>query len=365
MTSVEFQVKKKQLPEYRIVERTLPATGDGEIRLKIEQFSFTANNVTYGVAGDLLRYWQFFPATDNADDVWGIIPVWAFADVVESNHSEVPVGDRLYGYFPPATDLVIQPGDITKSSLTDKSAHRQALPPLYNRYRRVLADAAYSKDQDVARALLGPLHITSFCLWDHLKQSGCFEAEQVVVVSASSKTALGLAYGLSKDKAGATVVGLTGTQNEAFVRGVNLYDEVVTYDKLTESLAQKPTVVVDMAGNAAVKAELATHLGEQLRHYIGVGITHWEDLGDRSATGKLQFSHENFFAPSYILERIKAIGPAEFDTMSTQFAAGAAAATFQWMSVDTRSGLSGLAEVYAAICAGDLSPATGVMVAMP
>ena len=78
--------------------RVLPApdTGvpaDGEVLLEMERFALTANNITYGVYGDRLGYWQFFPAEEN----WGRIPVWGFATVRRSAVETIPVGTRLFG----------------------------------------------------------------------------------------------------------------------------------------------------------------------------------------------------------------------------------------------------------------------------
>ena len=33
----------------------------GQIRLTVERFALTTNNITYAVAGDMLDYWGFFP----------------------------------------------------------------------------------------------------------------------------------------------------------------------------------------------------------------------------------------------------------------------------------------------------------------
>ncbi len=63
----------------------------GEVLLEVERFSFTANNITYGVVGDQLGYWRFFPAQDE----WGRIPVWGFARVLRSNSDGVAEGLRL------------------------------------------------------------------------------------------------------------------------------------------------------------------------------------------------------------------------------------------------------------------------------
>ena len=50
----QFQTLKSDLTKSRIIKEDIPIISDGEILLKIESFAFTANNVTYGVAGHRL-----------------------------------------------------------------------------------------------------------------------------------------------------------------------------------------------------------------------------------------------------------------------------------------------------------------------
>lgn len=360
----EFQARRRDLTSHRIFESEPVALQPGEIRLAIDKFAFTANNLTYGAAGDLLGYWQFFTPADNAGDEWGILPVWGFADVVESTVEDVPVGERLYGYFPPATSVVMQPAKISSSSLIDGTEQRQKLPSLYNRYRRVLAQRDYTRDFDDATILLAPLHLTSFCIGDQLSSNNFYGAKQVLISSASSKTSLGLAFALSEDPDSPLIVGLTSERNIKFVESVGLYDHVLAYDAIPETLATDATVVVDMAGNPTVTAALDAHLGESLNHYISVGLTHWDEL-DRSSTfgaTPALASHEGFFAPTYILELLAEWGPGEFESRTVSFLMQAAQATFGWMTVDRREGLEGLASVYAAVSDGSVPPSTGVVI---
>ena len=98
----QLQTLKTDLNQTRIVSRNSDEINEDEILLKIERFSFTANNVTYGVAGDTIGYWQFFPAIDDPDNSWGCIPVWGFAEVVISNKEAIEQGERIFGYIPPA-----------------------------------------------------------------------------------------------------------------------------------------------------------------------------------------------------------------------------------------------------------------------
>mgnify|MGYP000026347416 CR=1 FL=1 len=79
----QLQTHKKDLNKARVISKQIDNDiGPDEVLLRIEKFSFTANNVTYGVAGDTIGYWKFFPAIENSDNSWGCIPVWGFAEVI-------------------------------------------------------------------------------------------------------------------------------------------------------------------------------------------------------------------------------------------------------------------------------------------
>ena len=57
----QLQTLKTNLNQTRIVSRNSDEINEDEILLKSrEDFHFTSNNVTYGVAGDTIGYWQFF-----------------------------------------------------------------------------------------------------------------------------------------------------------------------------------------------------------------------------------------------------------------------------------------------------------------
>ena len=367
--TTELQVNRKALHDYRVVSKPEAPLADGEVRLRVEHFAFTANNITYGAAGDRLGYWQFFPARGETgdDEGWGVIPVWGFAEVSESRCAEVPVGDRIYGYLPPASSVVMQPVNVKSGSFTDGVAHRQALPPLYNRYQRVLADPGYTKEGDVARMLLSPLHLTSYCIWDHGKQQGWFSAEQVLIISASSKTSLGVAVALARDPDSPTVVGLPSEANAEFVRDTALYADVVAYPDIAEKISQRPTLIIDMAGNPALRRALQARLGEEIKHYIGVGLTHWEEeaRGSREPADSDLVpiaSQEMFFAPTYILERMKTLEPGQFERDSSDFLAASVAATFSWMQVEGLRGVESLGDLYPRFVDGTVPPSVGYVV---
>lgn len=365
----EFQTNKEDITQHRLQETSVNTIGDNEVLVKVDRFAFTANNITYAVMGNQLKYWQFFPPhgdnhSDNSDEAqkWGLIPVWGFADVIESNSNELPIGERLFGYFPPANELVIKPTRVTPASLIDDSAHRAELPPSYNMYQRVNHEAGYDRANDNQRMLLFVLHLTAFCLHDLLKSNDWFGAEQVVIISASSKTSTGLAYGLADDKNAPQVIGLTSERNIDFVKSIDAYDSVLSYAMLEQIDASKPTVIVDMSANTDVLSRLHTHLGDNMRHTCNVGLTHWDE--PRHVEGIIQARSHQFFAPSYIQQRMKDWGSDEFNKRSISYVTNSSAKTNAWLKVKQLDGINGLSEVYEDVCDGKIDPDEGLVVVM-
>ena len=352
----QFQVRMDNIAQTRIVETSAEALNDGDIRVRIDRFAFTANNITYGVVGERIGYWKFFPAEGG----WGVIPVWGFGDVIESKADGVEEGERFYGYFPTGPVLTMTPDKVKPNRLIDGAAHRAELPPVYNAYARVKAEPGYDGSMDDERMLLFPLYATSFCLYDFFVDNEWFGAEQVVIVSASSKTSIGLGYALAGDDTAPAQVGLTSARNREFVEGLGIYDSVETYDLISNIDASKPTLIVDMSGNGAVLAELHRHLGDNMKYTSNVGVTHWED--NAMQEGFIRERSAMFFAPGHIQKRTKEWGPGVFEGKAFQFWHDASVKSRDWLKLKTIEGLDGLGGVYDDVRNGQLSPAEGLIV---
>ncbi|CAN7526754.1 DUF2855 family protein [Variovorax paradoxus] len=132
-TTTSFLVRKGELATTRLHTATDQPLADGQVRVRIDSFALTSNNITYAAFGDAMSYWQFFP---SAEEGWGSIPVWGFASVVQSLHPGVAVGERLYGYWPMSSGAVLSPDRLSPARLTDAAAHRAELPAVYNQYFR-------------------------------------------------------------------------------------------------------------------------------------------------------------------------------------------------------------------------------------
>lgn len=297
-TITELHVNRKDLNDTQIVERPLPALEEGEALLEVERFGITANNVTYGIVGEQIGYWQFFPTADAP--ATGIIPVWGFGKVIASKSDDLTEGEELYGYFPMGTHMVIRP-KRKGPNVFDTSAHRAQLPPAYNAYRLTSEEPEAVRTMKDSRAVLFPLFATSYIIGDWLEDNDYFGAEQVVVTSASSKTSFGTGLVLGRMNAGKHRVGLTSPGKTGFVESLGAYDQVLSYDDITAIDASKPTALIDMSGNAKVITAVHNHLGDNVKTSAIVGATHWDQ--PRQSEPLPGARPTMFFAPGQIQKR--------------------------------------------------------------
>lgn len=353
---MDLEVRRTELRATRIVDAPPPAPAEGQVLLHIDHAALTANNITYGAFGDVMGYWNFFPTEDG----WGRIPVWGFADVEASTVEGLRDGDRVYGYFPMSTHLLVEPTRVTPTGFVDGAAHRRPLPPVYNQYNLV---SRAPVDDDHRHAVLRPLFTTSFLIDDWLATQDCFGATSVIVASASSKTAIALAESLAA-RGGIEVIGLTSARNRDFVAGLGFYDRTVVYGEVAATLDPAvPSVLVDMGGDPAVRSEVHEHFAGTLRHSCSVGATHWEDVsfGGPPVPGP---QPTLFFAPDQVQKRVADWGGAGFDERVgaawDRFAASARA----WLSIVEHRGPDAVTAAYVEVLEGRVAPSEAYVISL-
>jgi hypothetical protein len=317
MQSYDFLVKRDDLTTCSVEPASEPTIAPGEALLRVERFGLTANNITYGVAGDLIGYWRFFPAAGE----WGRIPVWGIGTVSASTVQGVAEGSRYFGYFPMSGHLVVAPRKAGPGGFADGIIHRRELPPVYNQYSLMTEALGFPAAQDNHQVIYRPLFTTSFVLADYFADNGSFGAGQVVLASASSKTAFGTAF-MMRDRPH-RAIGLTSEANRGFVQRLGLYDQVVTYGEVAALDASQRTAYIDMSGNRGVLAAVHRHFGDNLVNSCSVGITHREARTGQDPATLPGARPTLFFAPDQVRKRIEEWGPARF-----QQSLGAAWAAF-------------------------------------
>ncbi|QFT78113.1 DUF2855 family protein [Erythrobacter sp. THAF29] len=360
MTIQQVHVRKDELDHADLVQVEPGELADGAVRLKIESFSVTANNITYAVVGDGFGYWNFFPAPEG----FGIVPMWGHAKVVESKHDEIEVGERVYGYLPMATHLDVRPGNVSPSSFMDSTDYRQPMSPVYNTYRRLASDPEHDPSREAERMVFGPLFTTGFLIEYFLRNEDWFGAEQVVLTSASSKTAMGLAAVAKQNSPSIKRVGLTSESNVEFVEGTGLYDKVYSYESVG-LLSINPSVVVDFAGNAGLLAKVHEHFGDVLKYSCLVGATHIEERGegglaaDRGLPGP---KPTLFFAPDHAVAFFKEHGQEEGGKLHAVAWREFLKSVEGTVEIVRKQGLEAAREVYLEMIGGNVDPSKGIVI---
>jgi hypothetical protein len=349
------------------------ALADGQVRLRIEHTALTANNITYAAFGEAMKYWQFFPAAEGDAADWGCLPVWGYATVSESRCEGVAVGRRVWGYYPLGTHLVVQPARVRASGFIDGAPHRAELALAYQQYGFTDAEPGWKPELEGLTAVLRPLFFTGFLIDDFLADSAFFGARQLLLSSASSKTAYGTAFCLSQRRGQAgmpRVVGLTSAGNQAFTQGLGCYDEVRLYDSVANLDPSVPTVYVDFAGNAALRRAVHERFGEALMFSSSIGGTHWEALGSGS---KLPGPRPTlFFAPAQIKKRSapppEGWGPdglaQRLGSSWVAFVQATQRANDPWVRIERHEGAAAAQAAYLSLLNGQSDARAGLMLAL-
>jgi hypothetical protein len=337
VTPVGFQVRRDDLATTRVVPSDLRAPVAGEVLVEIERFGFSANNVTYGLLGSQLRYWDLFPAQDG----WGRIPVWGYLRVVASEAPGIEVGRRGYGLCPMSTHVLLRPDRVRPGGFVDQSGSRSQLSAIYNAYSWLDMDPAHQSELEDQLLVLRPVFWLSFLVDDYLVEQDLLRPGGVLLTSASSRAAIGIAHLLSQR--GVHTVGLTSPGHRAFVEGLKVYNEVHSYEE-HESRGPASTVLVDVAGNPALRDRIGRRYGEALTHTVIAGFTHRDASnvdGPRTADRTVSLT-----VPMRLVERARQIGWPQLNRGYAAQLARFTAFAHDWLRVDHGRGADRVEEVY-------------------
>ncbi|MEM7097601.1 MAG: DUF2855 family protein [Pseudomonadota bacterium] len=324
-----------------ITPRTLT---DGEIRVEVEEFGLSSNNISYAATGDMLGYWAHF----STEDTWGVVPVWGFARVTESKCAQIAPGERIFGYLPMASQHIFKPSDVSALCFSDASPARAQLHPWYTRLYRCEHDPAFDSAQMAIQQSLWALFMTGWMMAQELKSS----VDGVLLSSASSKTAISLAWALKQDDI--YTVGFTSAGNKAFVESLDIYSQVLTYDNVQVPESISRAAYVDFAGNAQVTSDMHVVLDHRLVDSILIGGTHRapsaEPLPMPGPAPRF------FFIPDVAEAAANKIGfenyHDDFAKHFSDFVTWAAA----WIEVDYAGGADAVEAGYAACSNGSVAP---------
>jgi len=372
--ALDFQIRKSDLSQTRLVPQPEAGLQDGQVLLQIESFALTSNNITYAAFGDAMNYWGFYPVAPQAGEAtsaWGRIPVWGFATASASRVEGIAVGDKFYGYYPMASSVVLTPARVGPSGFVEAAPHRAALAAVYNQYVRCDTDPFYTGDTEPLQSLLRPLFITSWLIDDFLADNAFFgttasgQRPVMLLSSASSKTAYGTAFQLAQ-RAGLDVVGLTSPGNVAFCDSLGCYSRVLTYNQLDQLADDTPMVYVDFAGNADLRRAVHTRF-TALAYSSSIGGTHVNELGG-NAKDLPGPRATLFFAPAQIKKRAAEWGGEGLGQRLVaawkSFSARVSDPGSPWLVVEQHRGPEAVQAAYTQVLGGQGDPRVGHVLSM-
>ncbi|WP_344029106.1 DUF2855 family protein [Pseudonocardia kongjuensis] len=350
--------RERPLSAARVVSEELPEPGPGQVRLDVEAFGLSSNNVSYALLGDTLGHWRPFPAAAG----WGRVPAWGLARVTGGDPALVPAGARLVGYLPMATRFLLT-GAPAPAGIEVTAPERDGMLPMYRRMRRIDTDPAWDERHAGVELQLLPLApLAALLSRDLLEQ----EPSQVVVSSASSKT--GLVLGRLLRAGNVRTVGLTGAARTAEVTRTGAFDEVLAYDRTTSVRGTGGTVYVDISGDPAITRAVHEHLGPALIRSVAVGGSHLPGTGTGAGPGGSAGppgpAPVRFSVGRRETELLAELGGATLDRLLAEARATLVGWAATWMSLRTTDGLDAARADWRRVAHGG-PPGLGAVVVRP
>lgn len=253
---------------------------EGQVMVKIHKLALTSNSVSYVTAGKtgVMPFLDLYPAPDGLAHIL----CWGYGDVVYSKHRDVKQGERLYGFFPTASHAILTVGKTKPTGFTDIRPGREVVAPFYSEFAFARKLPGYAPEFEETVMLFQPLFGTSFLLQSYCEDHEFFNADRIVISSASAKTSMGFGHLLKKNHGDhIRTIGLTSSRNKDFVDNLGCFDHILTYDELDKLESGGRALFFDVAGNRDIMMQVHRHLGEAIVYSGKVGQTHW-DTGDES-----------------------------------------------------------------------------------
>jgi len=204
--------------------------------------------------------------------------------------------------------------------------------------------------------------MTAFVAANFFAEERFFGASQIIISSASAKTALALAYLLRTYHSDVRVIGLTSAKNLPFVQSTGQYHSIVTYDQLSSLSRSDASIFFDIAGNADVRLKLHQHFGDMLKHSARVGLAHWDAPQSNEVLPGPK--HELLFAPHLVDRFYAEWGESEFDRRLESAHPGLLSALGKGIKIVRSKDRDEAQSIYLKYLSGNFSPDTGYILSL-
>jgi hypothetical protein len=297
MSNTTLLVRKDRLPTARLATAEDSPLAPGQVRVRVDAFALTANNITYAAFGDAMHYWQFFP---SGEEGWGIVPVWGFGTVVQSLHPAWPSASACgaTGRWRQRRAAAAAPDRARlrrwRTAPRRAACRLQPVPALQP------GPVLHARQRGPA-GLLRPLFTTSWLIDDFLADNDFFGASGCCSPARRARRPYGTAFQLQQ-RAGIERIGFTSAANKAFCESLGCYDRVLAYEELDQlDAATKPACTSTSPATPLCARAMHQRFGEpalQLRRRRDARRRSWAARGTCPAR-----SLTLFFAPAQAKKR--------------------------------------------------------------
>jgi len=278
----------------------------------------------------------------------------------------VKIGQRLYGYLAMSRYLILQLDPQTNRyhvniALGDFPKDRRP----YKQLNICENDPMYRLDREDETMLYRPLFWTAYWFEDYLNEHKYRGARNILVSSASSKTAFALAYNIgvrkkhSRGSLDVNVVGLTSASNAPFTRGLNLYDSVLTYEDIPTLGSTGSWIYVDVSSSPSLMAKIEHQLAPILTITLGSTTPNEQNAKLLWNSYQKTANHEGFFMPEWLAIRVKQLTISQITSMQSAAWNGLMENCTSWVSMDKSSGGRAVLEAYKKTLGGHIGPDKG------
>ena len=358
MSTTTLLVRQDQLGSTRIETREDEPLADGQIRVRVDSFALTSNNITYAAFGEAMNYWQFYPDRRARLGHRAGVGLRHRGAVAASGRGGGRATLWLLAHGQPGRAATRPPDGLRLQRRRAASRPTaRALQPVPAMQRRPVLHAPDSED---VQAILRPLFITSWLIDDFLADNDFFGARTVLLSSASSKTAYGTAFQLQPAAGhrggGPDLAGQPARSAKAWAATA----ACSAYDELDQLPADTPCVYIDFAGNAQLRRAIHTR-------FANLKLQLLDRRHPRGPAGRRQGfagpARQLFFAPAQVKKRQAEWGAAELGKRLVEawhaFSAKVCDADAPWLQVQHHHGPEAVQAAYAQVLAGRGDPRQG------
>ena len=255
IAALQFQLGMTKNVQFLPLNKNVDSIPLAENEVLFVPVSLAANRyITFYNSGYLIQGIENFVDPKGVQNTRSFksAPCWGRCKVYRSNHPDIQEGSTYYGFWPLAAYCVRSVCDVD-----DQAFIAYLNLPTFSGPKEWLK---LIKMEDDSNAMDNYEYMKIGITYAReLEDMNYFDAERLVISSASSASGQIIAMCLKELNPSFTVIGLTSERNLEFVKQFSYFDEVYTYDEIKSSPNANKSLYFDALGWESVTKDVFEH----------------------------------------------------------------------------------------------------------